>query len=81
MQLCVLALHLKVCCFDCTSELMATVTGIFRQHMIYKGRNRDSAWLSITDGEWPDRRSRFERWLHPSNFDADGRQIKRLTEI
>ncbi len=49
--------------------------GIFRQHMIVKGRNRDTAWYSMLDTEWPKRkRDSFDRWLDPSNFDADGRQ-------
>ena len=48
--------------------------GIFRQHMIVKGRNRDSAWFSMLDTEWPARRRTFERWLDPANFDAEGRQ-------
>ena len=52
--------------------------GIFRQAIVYKGRNRDTAWYSIIDGEWPARRSAFERWLDPQNFDADGRQRRPL---
>jgi RimJ/RimL family protein N-acetyltransferase len=55
-----------------------TFEGIFRQHMIVKGRNRDTAWFSITDGEWPARKAAFERWLSPTNFDALGRQKTRL---
>ncbi len=51
-----------------------TFEGIFRQHMIIKGRNRDTAWYSMLDTEWPKRKDCFERWLDPSNFDADGRQ-------
>lgn len=51
-----------------------TFEGIFRQHMIVKGRNRDTAWFSMLDTEWPDRKARFERWLSPDNFDAAGRQ-------
>jgi RimJ/RimL family protein N-acetyltransferase len=52
--------------------------GIFRQATVYKGRNRDSAWYAAIDKEWPDLRSRFERWLDPENFDADGTQRSRL---
>jgi RimJ/RimL family protein N-acetyltransferase len=52
--------------------------GIFRQCLVYKGRNRDTAWYSILDCEWPAIRSAFERWLDPSNFDADGRQRESL---
>jgi RimJ/RimL family protein N-acetyltransferase len=48
--------------------------GIFRQHMIVKGRSRDTAWFSILDGEWPARKHAFEAWLAPDNFDAAGRQ-------
>jgi RimJ/RimL family protein N-acetyltransferase len=48
--------------------------GIFRQHMIVKGENRDTAWFSMLDSEWPARREAFENWLDPSNFDAEGRQ-------
>ncbi len=52
--------------------------GTFRQHMIVKGRNRDTAWYSILDSEWPARKAAFERWLDPSNFDRQGRQIRSL---
>ena len=55
--------------------------GVFRQHRIVKGRNRDTAWYSILDGEWPSRRAAFEAWLSPSNFDASGRQKRSLAEI
>ena len=48
--------------------------GIFRQHMIVKGRNRDTAWFSMLDVEWPACKAAFERWLDPANFDAAGRQ-------
>jgi RimJ/RimL family protein N-acetyltransferase len=52
--------------------------GIARQHMIAKGRNRDTAWFSMLDSEWPARRRAFERWLDPGNFDAQGRQKRSL---
>jgi RimJ/RimL family protein N-acetyltransferase len=55
-----------------------TFEGIFRQHMVVKGKNRDTAWFAITDGEWPARKAAFERWLSPDNFDAQGRQKMRL---
>lgn len=55
--------------------------GIFRQHLIIKGRNRDTAWFSMLDREWPARKAAFEAWLHPSNFDAQGRQIRALQEF
>lgn len=48
--------------------------GIFRQHMIVKGRNRDTAWYSMLDSEWPARKQAFENWLDPANFDSEGRQ-------
>ncbi len=57
-----------------------TFEGIFRQHMIVKDRNRDTAWFSMLDAEWHARRIEFERWLHPSNFDADGNQLTRLSQ-
>jgi len=52
--------------------------GIFRQAIVYKGRNRDTAWYSIVDAEWPPRREGYERWLAPGNFDAEGRQREKL---
>jgi RimJ/RimL family protein N-acetyltransferase len=55
--------------------------GVFRQHRMIKGRNRDTAWYSITDGEWPARRAAFEAWLSPNNFDAERRQRRSLAEI
>jgi RimJ/RimL family protein N-acetyltransferase len=57
-----------------------TFEGIFRQALVYKGRNRDTAWFSIIDAEWPAIRDGFERWLAPCNFDDDGRQRRRLEE-
>lgn len=51
-----------------------TFEGIFRQHRVVKGRNRDTAWFSMLDSEWPARKASLERWLEPSNFDAAGRQ-------
>lgn len=55
--------------------------GIFRQNMIVKGENRDTAWYSIIDKEWPLQRQAYEEWLDPANFGADGRQKRRLEEI
>lgn len=52
--------------------------GVFRQLMVVKGRNRDTAWFSIVDAEWPALRAGFEAWLSPSNFDEQGRQRLRL---
>lgn len=56
-----------------------TFEGIMRQHIIAKGRNRDTAWFSTLDSEWPARRQAFERWLAPDNFDAQGRQKTSLS--
>jgi RimJ/RimL family protein N-acetyltransferase len=55
--------------------------GIFRQHMIVKGRNRDTAWFSMLDSEWPVRKANFEQWLAPSNFDPAGRQALSLSSL
>ncbi len=55
-----------------------TQEGLFRQHMVRKGRNRDTAWFSIIDGEWPACREAFERWLAVDNFDEQGQQRQRL---
>jgi RimJ/RimL family protein N-acetyltransferase len=52
--------------------------GIFRQHMVIKNRNRDTAWFAMLDREWPARKRAFERWLDPANFDAERRQRTRL---
>ena len=55
--------------------------GIFRQAIIYKGRNRDTAWYAMTDRDWPLVRAAFERWLAAENFDANGGQRRTLSEI
>jgi RimJ/RimL family protein N-acetyltransferase len=55
--------------------------GVFRQATVYKGRNRDTAWHSIIDAQWPALKKAFERWLEPGNFDPQGRQIKRLSDF
>jgi len=55
--------------------------GVFRQHMVIKGENRDTAWYSIIDTEWPALRQAYEEWLDPANFGADGSQKRRLEEI
>lgn len=55
-----------------------TFEGVFRRHMIIKGRNRDTAWYAITDADWPRLRAAFEAWLGDDNFDAAGRQRKPL---
>jgi RimJ/RimL family protein N-acetyltransferase len=58
-----------------------TFEGIFRQHMILKGRNRDTAWFSMLNSEWPARKQAFEAWLAEENFDAQGQQRQSLAEI
>ncbi len=55
--------------------------GIFRQHMIVKGRNRDTAWFSMLDSEWPVRKAAYEAWLQPGNFDGQGRQKQSLSSL
>jgi RimJ/RimL family protein N-acetyltransferase len=55
--------------------------GTFRQHMVIKGRNRDSAWFSILDREWPACQAAFQRWLAPANFDEQGRQQQSLQQL
>jgi len=57
-----------------------TFEGIFRQHMVVKHKNRDTAWFAIMDGEWPQLKARYQRWLAEDNFDAAGKQRKRLEE-
>lgn len=57
-----------------------TYEGRFRQHMVVKGRNRDTAWFAIVDADWPSLRTAFERWLAPENFDPRGRQKARLAD-
>jgi len=56
-----------------------TFEGIFRQHMVVKGLNRDTAWFAIIDAEWPRLKAGFEAWLRPENFDEEGRQRTRLS--
>ena len=55
--------------------------GIFRQAVVYKGRNRDTAWYAMIDAEWPQIDAAFTRWLDPANFDADGRQRTSLSSL
>ena len=55
--------------------------GVFRNHMIVKGRSRDSAWFAMIETDWPARKAAFERWLAPDNFDAAGRQRTSLREL
>ena len=55
--------------------------GLFRQHMVIKNRNRDTAWYSIIDSEWPALAAGYERWLAADNFSADGQQKQRLEDL
>lgn len=55
--------------------------GVFRQHMVVKGQNRDTAWFSITDKDWETLGPAYEAWLQPENFDAVGQQKRRLEEL
>ena len=54
--------------------------GVFRQHMVVKGQNRDTAWFSILDEEWPALKSSYHAWLSPDNFDAQGQQKRNLEQ-
>ncbi len=58
-----------------------TFEGIFRQAIVYRERNRDTAWFSIIDSEWPALRSSYTRWLEDGNFDAQGQQVERLVDL
>ena len=55
-----------------------TFEGIFRQHMVAKGRNRDTAWFAMIDADWPRLKAGYERWLSPENFDEAGQQKSKL---
>ena len=55
--------------------------GIFRQHLVSKGRNRDTAWFAVIDAEWPALREAFAAWLAPANFDSNGRQREKLSDL
>jgi RimJ/RimL family protein N-acetyltransferase len=58
-----------------------TYEGLFRQHMVVKGENRDTAWFAIIDKDWPALERGYEAWLDPRNFDAEGRQKHRLADL
>ena len=58
-----------------------TFEGVFRQHMVVKGHNRDTAWFAMLDCEWPARKAAFERWLAAENFDEAGRQQASLSAL
>lgn len=55
--------------------------GTFRNHLIVKGRNRDTAWFSVTDDEWPGVKGGLEGWLEVENFDGEGMQRRTLEEV
>jgi RimJ/RimL family protein N-acetyltransferase len=55
-----------------------TFEGVFRQHMVVKGQNRDTAWYAMLDRDWPRRKRAFESWLSPDNFSATGEQRRSL---
>ena len=63
------------------ARLGFTFEGVFRQHMIVKGRNRDTAWFSMLDTEWRAVKQAFERWLSPDNFNSDGHQRRSLASF
>ena len=58
-----------------------TAEGVFRQHLVVKGLNRDTAWFSIIDKDWVALKPAYEAWLSPENFDAEGKQKRRLEEF
>lgn len=62
-------------------RLRFSFEGIFRNHMVIKGKNRDTAWFAMTCEEWPAIKARFEAWLDPANFDDQGRQKRPLQPI
>jgi RimJ/RimL family protein N-acetyltransferase len=57
-----------------------TFEGVFRQHMVHKGANRDTAWFAMLDRDWPVLKARYQAWLAPANFDDQGRQRRRLQD-
>lgn len=63
------------------ARLGFTFEGVFRQCTMYKGRNRDTAWFSILDTEWPALKAAYQEWLDPSNFNDDGSQKKALSDL
>lgn len=66
---------------EAAQRLGFSFEGVFRQAVVAKGRNRDTAWYSITDREWPALQPVFAEWLAPENFDAEGQQIVRLSGL
>lgn len=66
---------------DAAARLGFRFEGVFRQAVVYKGRNRDTAWYSVIDTEWPVLEAAFTAWLDPANFNADGAQVAGLADI
>jgi RimJ/RimL family protein N-acetyltransferase len=66
---------------NAAERLGFTFEGIFRQCNVFKGRNRDTAWFSIIDSEWPRIKAKLEKWLNPNNFDHNGHQKLSLREM
>lgn len=66
---------------DAAERFGFTFEGTFRQHFVFKNRNRDTTWFSMLDSEWPAIKAKFQTWLHPANFDAQGRQRLSLRHI
>jgi RimJ/RimL family protein N-acetyltransferase len=66
---------------EAAKRLGFTFEGIFRQSNVFKGHNRDTAWFSIIDSEWPEIKSKLLKWLDPSNFDSNGNQILSLRKM
>jgi RimJ/RimL family protein N-acetyltransferase len=66
---------------DAAARFGFAYEGVFRNHYVVKGRNRDTAWFGMTDGDWPAVKAAFEAWLDPANFDEDRRQRRSLTEL
>ncbi|KAF5009755.1 hypothetical protein FDECE_4028 [Fusarium decemcellulare] len=73
--------HLNKPSLSAAERLGFVFEGIFRKHMVLKGRRRDTAWFSITDDEWPLVKKALEAWLSEDNFDTNGKQIKGLKDI
>jgi RimJ/RimL family protein N-acetyltransferase len=66
---------------DAAMRLGFSFEGVFRQATMVKGHNRDTAWFAIIDKDWPSARAAYETWLHPDNFDSDGLQRERLSDL
>jgi len=66
---------------EAAQRLGLSFEGVFRQAGVYKGRNRDTAWYAAIDVEWPALRQAFLAWLDPANFDEEGRQRSRLSDL